>query len=102
MPHISDLLSVARVLAPDGDAPLTPSDIRLRELMHAHAKGYEVIFRSDLEIQMLYVAGVVFGLFFLAWGIWAHYGDKALRAKWRQRQRMSMKRRSKRPKRKRT
>ncbi|WP_036167089.1 hypothetical protein [Massilia sp. 9096] len=94
--RLRHLFTLIRILTPDGDAPLRESDRRLRELLRAHAEGTQMVWRSDLEIRFLYFTGVVVVIFFLGWGIWSHYGDKALRAKRLQGIRSPTKRRSKR------
>jgi hypothetical protein len=79
-------------------APLQPSDLRLRELMWAHAKGYHTMVPSDPEMHWLCFNGLALGILFLGVAIWSHRGEKALRAKKPPRFRSCTKRRPKRRK----
>ena len=79
--------------------PLQPSDLRLRELMQGHAKGYHSMVPSDPEMYWLFFTGLVLGVLFLAVAIWSHRGGKALRARKLRNVRSHAKRRPKRRKR---
>jgi hypothetical protein len=76
-------------------APLQPSDLRLRELMWAHAKGYHSMVMSDAEMDWLCFTGLALAVLFLGVAIWSHRGERALRAKKPQRFRSCTKRRPK-------